>query len=72
MVTGTLAQPDLSLDPGSVLTEGGTAVATLGWSLFAAGFVDRFMSPKDPCGHALIDANKDLLALEKKYRAATD
>ena len=72
MVTGTLGQPDLSLDPESVLTEGGTAVATMGLSLVATGFMDRFMSPKDPCGHALIDANKDLLALEKKYGAKTD
>jgi hypothetical protein len=66
-VTGTLAQPTLSLDAESTLVRGGAAVATGGLSILAIGLSDRFLSPKDPCGHAFIEADEDIRALEAKY-----
>jgi hypothetical protein len=52
-ITGTLAKPALVLDPESVLIEGGIAVATVGLSVLAKGFKNRFLSDKDPCGTAV-------------------
>jgi len=57
-LSGTLGKPALIIDPGSVLIEGGVAVATAGLSVLAKSFKDRFLSGKDPCGKALAQADK--------------
>jgi hypothetical protein len=67
MVTGTFADPLLTVDPEAALTKGGLAVSTMGVSVLAGGLHDRFMSPKDPCGHAIIESSDDQRALEAKY-----
>jgi hypothetical protein len=66
-VTDTLAKPALSLDAESTVVRGGVAVATGGLSALAIGFNDRFLSPKDPCGHAFIEADEGQRTLEAKY-----
>jgi hypothetical protein len=66
-VTGTLGRPLLSIDPESTLIHGGAAIATGGLSILAKGVKDRFFSSKDPCGQAMIEAEKDRLLLEEKY-----
>ena len=67
MVTGTLAQPTLTLDAESTLVKGGVAVVTGGLSILATSFKNRYLSPKDPCGHAYIEADEGQRALEAKY-----
>jgi hypothetical protein len=67
MVTGTLGRPLLTIDPESTLIHGGAAIATGGLSILAIGVKKRFFSPKDPCGQAMIEAEKDRLILEEKY-----
>jgi hypothetical protein len=67
MVTGTMANPILSIDPEAALVQGGVAVATGGLSILALGLKDRFFSSKDPCGQALLDADKKMQALEDKF-----
>ena len=57
-LTGTLGKPSLVIDPGSVLIEGGVAVATAGLSILAKSFKDRFLSEKDPCGKALAESDE--------------
>ncbi|MGI9262188.1 MAG: AsmA family protein [Woeseiaceae bacterium] len=53
-LTGTMARPKLSLDAGGTIIEGGAAVATVGLSILAKSFKDRFFSSKDPCGDAVM------------------
>jgi len=55
-VGGTLAKPAVVLDPAGAVVGGGTAVATLGLSVVAKGFSDRFLASSDPCG----DARKEI------------
>ena len=62
MLTGTLGQPSLVMNPESVLIEGGVAVATGGLSILAKSFKDRFLSEKDPCGKALAKADEKYAA----------
>ena len=61
-VGGTLKSPGVELDAGSAVVSGGTAVATLGISLLAKSFADRFLSSKDPCG----DARKNIAERDSK------
>jgi hypothetical protein len=72
MVSGTLANPVLSLDPESALIQGGAAVATGGISILAKGFIDRYLSSKDPCGDAYKNADESMQALEEQYGGAID
>jgi hypothetical protein len=51
-VGGTLSSPAVEIDPGNAVIKGGTAIATVGISVLAKSFSDRFMSSKDPCGDA--------------------
>ena len=60
-ITGTLASPEVGLDPAALAVKGTVAVATVGMSLLARSLTDRYFSSKDPCGDAL-----------KKDRAATE
>jgi len=55
-VGGTLAEPAVELDPAGAVVGGGTAVATMGLSVIAKGFTDRFLASRDPCG----DARKEI------------
>ncbi|MEH6581287.1 MAG: AsmA family protein [Halioglobus sp.] len=71
MVTGTLAQPSLTLDAESTLIQGGAALVTGGLSILATSIKDRYLSPKDPCGHAYIEADEGQRALEAKYAPGT-
>ena len=57
-VSGTLAKPSLAMDTTGVLVEGGAAVATVGLSIVAKSFHDRFLTAKDPCAKAVADADK--------------
>ncbi|MEH6588951.1 MAG: AsmA family protein [Halioglobus sp.] len=66
-VTGTFAQPALSLDGESAFAHGSAAILTGGLSILATSIVDRYSSPKDPCGQSLVEGNAGLLELEKKY-----
>jgi len=64
---GTLAKPTLTIDPEGALIEGGVAVATVGLSILAKRFKDRFLSAKDPCGKAVSEADPDFQALKAYY-----
>jgi hypothetical protein len=57
-VGGTLKSPYIELDPAGVVVSGGTAVATVGLSVLAKSFSDRFLSSRDPCGDALEELAK--------------
>ncbi|MCL4791938.1 MAG: AsmA family protein [Gammaproteobacteria bacterium] len=56
-VTGTLADPGLTLDPKGTLVNGGTAFATAGLSIIATAAFDRVFRDKDPCGSAVAAAD---------------
>lgn len=51
-VGGTLTAPAMELDKQGAVVAGTAAVATVGISLLAKSFSDRFLSSKDPCGDA--------------------
>jgi hypothetical protein len=69
MLSGTFANPGLSLDPEGVLIEGGAAVATGGISILAKRFKQRFLDDKDACGKALKEAEPTFAELRDKYRS---
>ncbi len=48
MVTGTLTQPAISLDPESTLVKGGTAVATMGLSIVGKSLWKRWIASRTP------------------------
>jgi hypothetical protein len=50
---GSLASPTIELDPAAVAVKGTVAVATVGLSILGRSLYDRFLTRKDPCGHAL-------------------
>jgi hypothetical protein len=68
MLSGTFANPTLTLDPEGALIQGGTAVATGGLSILAKRFKERFIDDKDACGKALKDAEPRFTELREKYR----
>jgi uncharacterized protein involved in outer membrane biogenesis len=68
-VGGTLANPNLALNPEGALLEGGAAVATAGISFLATRFVDRYLSAKDACGKAVADTAAEFERLAKQYQA---
>ena len=49
------------------MIEGGVAVATVGISILAKRFKDRFLSAKDPCGKAVSEADPGFQALKAYY-----
>jgi hypothetical protein len=55
-VAGTLAAPQLAVDPRGVLFSGGAAVATAGISILAKGVRDRLFRAEDPCAAAAEEA----------------
>ena len=55
-VGGRLTAPAVEMDPAGTVVSGGLAVATIGISVLAKSWSDRFLSSKDPCG----DARKEL------------
>ncbi len=55
-VTGTLAQPGLSLNAKGTILAGGAAVLTGGISLLVRGLADRAAAEGDACGKALDEA----------------
>ena len=62
-VGGRLTAPAVEMDAAGGIKSGGLAVATLGISVLAKSFSDRFLSSQDPCGEArmaleLRDSNK--------------
>jgi hypothetical protein len=55
-VGGRLTTPAVEMDPAGTVVSGGLAVATIGISVLAKSWSDRFLSSKDPCG----DARKEI------------
>jgi hypothetical protein len=51
-VGGRLTAPAVEMDAAGGIKSGGLAVATLGISVLAKSFSDRFLSSPDPCGEA--------------------
>jgi hypothetical protein len=72
MISGTLTNPSLTLDPEGVLVEGGAAVATGGISIVARRFKDRFLSAKDACGKAVAEVDEKFRALKESYYPGVD
>ena len=66
-VGGTLAQPVMVLDPEGVVVEGGVAVATVGLSILAKRFKERYLSAKDACGKAIEDTSEEFAKLDAQY-----
>ena len=61
-VTGTLAEPGLSLNAKGTILAGGAAVLTGGISLLVRGLADRATAEGDSCGKALEEARALLAA----------
>ena len=59
-VAGTLARPQMSLDPEGTIVQGGLAVMTGGISLIGKGFIDRLSVSKKSCAKAQARAEKPL------------
>ncbi|MCK6369952.1 MAG: AsmA family protein [Gammaproteobacteria bacterium] len=57
-VTGTLADPRVTLDPKGTLVSGSAAVLTGGLSILASTLWNRAFREKDPCGAVLKAADK--------------
>ena len=57
-VAGTLARPQMSLDPEGTIVQGGLAVMTGGISLIGKGFIDRLSVSKKSCAKAQARAEK--------------
>lgn len=70
-ISGTMANPNLALDPEGVMIEGGAAIATGGISILAKSFKDRFLSAKDPCGKATEEADPGFQAIKNIYYPET-
>jgi len=51
-VGGTLTSPAIQLDAAKAVLNSGAAVATVGLSVLAKSFTNRFFSSRDPCGDA--------------------
>jgi len=57
-VGGRLTTPAVEMDAAGGIKSGGLAVATLGISVLAQSFSDRFLSSADPCGEARKELEK--------------
>lgn len=72
-VAGTLAKPQLTLDPEGTLIQGSLAVATGGISLIGKSVLDRFTVSKKSCAKAeksFIDEHEDAEAEYLAFRKA--
>jgi hypothetical protein len=58
-LTGTLADPDVSLDPKGTIIEGGAAVVTAGLSMLATRLAERLFLSRNQCRKALEDADEE-------------
>lgn len=58
-ISGTLANPDVGLDPAKALLHGGAAVGTAGISILAKGLLDRMATAKPLCEQMLEKARQD-------------
>jgi len=57
-LTGTLAKPQVTLDPKGTLVSGGAAVLTAGLSILVSTAWNRAFREKDPCAAVLAEADK--------------
>ena len=57
-VGGHLTAPAVEMDAAGGIKSGGLAVVTLGISVLAKSFSDRFLSSPDPCGEARTELEK--------------
>jgi len=55
VITGTLASPEVGVDPGRAVIAGGAAIATLGTSVLAKGLYDRLGHAVPVCDGMLND-----------------
>ena len=58
-IGGTLADPDVGLDPGKALLHGGAPVGTAGISILAKGLLDRMSTATPLCEQILEQARQD-------------
>ena len=58
LISGTLADPKVGVDPGKSVLHGGAAIATLGLSVLAKGVVDRAGALNPLCDEMLNDPPK--------------
>ncbi|MDG2493424.1 MAG: AsmA family protein [Luminiphilus sp.] len=66
-VAGTLARPQMSLDPEGTIVQGGLAVMTGGISLIGKGFFDRLSVGKKSCAKAAAKAEKPRQASQQAF-----
>lgn len=67
-VAGTLARPQMSLDPEGAIVEGGLAVMTGGISLIGKGFIDRLSVSKKSCAKAAAETEKPRQASRQAFK----
>lgn len=63
-VTGTLAEPKLSLNPANTVVSGGLAVVTGGISIVIKSIFDRLESSGNVCATRLQKANEEMAAMD--------
>ena len=63
-VGGTLAKPELTVDPTGTIVKGGLAFMTGGLSLLGEGLIDRATTGTSACDKALASASKTRLRIE--------
>ena len=63
-VTGTLAEPKLSLNPANTVVSGGLAVVTGGISILVKNVLDRLGSSGNVCATRLRKANEEMAAMD--------
>ena len=63
-VTGTLAEPKLSLNPANTVVSGGLAVVTGGISILVKNVLDRLGSSGNVCATRLSKANEEMAAMD--------
>ncbi len=71
-VGGTLAKPELTVDPTGAAVKGGLAFMTGGLSLLGEGLIDRATTGVGACDKALTNADKSRLKIEGLYAEFTD
>ena len=59
-IGGTLASPHLAFDEKEAISRGAETVMTLGTSWVAKKVKNRFFSPEDPCGAAVLEADEEM------------
>jgi hypothetical protein len=63
-VTGTLAKPRLSLNPGNTMVAGSLAVVTGGISVLVRNVMDRLTTSGNVCAARLAKANEQMAEIE--------